>query len=75
MPMQSKKYWINMKMTGEQLLFLMQVLKDSLDIQMGYDWSFNHKKDQRKAFYDKFIELLISQQSIETPAIDISTLK
>lgn len=61
-----------MQITGEELFFLIQVLKDSLDIQMGYDWSFTQKREQRKIFYDKFIQSLVSQQAIEIQEIDLS---
>lgn len=63
-----------MQITGQQLLFLVRVLKDSLDIQMGYDWNFHDKRDQRKIFYDRLIESLVSQQSIEIQEVDVSKL-
>jgi len=64
-----------MQITGEQLFFLVQVLKDSLDIQMGYDWSFNYKLEQRKLFYNKFIQLLLSQDTVNIELMDLSKIK
>jgi hypothetical protein len=51
-----------MIISGEQLLFLVQVLKDSLDIQMGYDWNFKSNRDQRKKFHEELLKLLSSEQ-------------
>lgn len=53
-----------MQLQGEQLLFLVQVLKDSLEIQMGYDWPFTHRRDQRKSFYENLINSALSQEQI-----------
>ncbi len=61
-----------MKITGEHLLFLVQVLKDSLDIQTGYDWNFTHKRKERELFYDKFIQSLLSQQDVNIQGLDLS---
>ena len=60
-----------MKITGEQLFFLIQVLKDSLEIQMGYDWSFHHKRDERKKFYNKFIQSILLQHDIHVEGFDL----
>lgn len=61
---------LGLLLNREGIKILPKILKDSLDIQMGYDWSFHHKREQRKIFYDKFIECLVSQQSIEIQEID-----
>lgn len=63
-----------MQISGDQLLFLIQVLKDSLDIQMGYDWSFKYKKEQRSQFYEKFIQTILSKEHFSID-VDINKLK
>jgi len=63
-----------MKITGEQLLFLVQVLKDSLEIQMGHDWTFKNKREQRQKFYDTLLKELISQNIVKIEEIDLSKL-
>jgi hypothetical protein len=64
-----------MQITGEQLFFLVQVLRDSLDIQMGYDWSFRKKRDERKQFYENFIYTILSQKNIDIKDLDLTKLK
>jgi hypothetical protein len=65
----------NMKITGEQLFFLTQVLKDSLDIQGGYGWVFKKSRDQRRVFYDDFIRSILCQQKVQIPEADLSKIK
>lgn len=54
-----------MQISGEKFYFLMQVLKDSLEIQSGYDWNFEHKLEARKKFYDELMKIIITQDFIE----------
>lgn len=58
-----------MKITSDQLFFMIQVLEDSLEIQMGYDWSFKYKRDKRKAFKDEIFKSLIAQESIDIQSV------
>lgn len=64
-----------MQISGEQLYYLVQVLKDSLDIQMGYDWSFKSKRDSRKEFYEKLLKSALNQEAIDIPEVKFSKLK
>lgn len=64
-----------MKITGEQLFFLIEVLKDSLKIQLGYDWNFTHRQKERKVFYKDFMHTLISQQDVDIAEVDLSEIK
>lgn len=53
-----------MKITGNQLFFLMQVLKDSLEIQMGYDWNFTQKREERKKFHEELLKSLLLNEKV-----------
>ena len=53
-----------MVISGEQLLFLMQTLEESLDIQMGYDWNFKSNHEQRKKFHEELLKSLFSKEQI-----------
>jgi hypothetical protein len=53
-----------MHITGEQLYFLIQVLKDSLDLQQGYDWPFTHKRETRKKFHEELIKTIITNENV-----------
>lgn len=64
-----------MQITGDQLLFLVQVLKDSLNIEMGYGWVFEQSRNKRKIFYDEFMKNLISQQDINIQEMDHSKFR
>lgn len=64
-----------MQISGEQLYYLVQVLKDSLDIQMGYDWSFKSKRDSRKEFYEKLLKSILTQDKIDVPEVDLAKFK
>ncbi|HHF7341042.1 TPA: hypothetical protein ACPSKZ_000691 [Legionella anisa] len=64
-----------MQITGKQLVFLIQVLKDSLEVQMGYGWIFKYNHEQRESFYQELIESLFSQNDVEVKEIDLSELK
>lgn len=64
-----------MKITGEQLNFLIQVLRDSLEIQMGYDWTFKYKKEKRKEFYQSLIEELLSSAKVQINKFDVSNIE
>lgn len=56
-----------MTISSEQLYLLMQVLKDSLEIKMGYDWTFEMKLEKRKTFYEELIK-----QAITTDRVNIN---
>lgn len=64
-----------MHISGEQLFYLVQVLKDSLTIQMGYDWNFTSKRDSRKDFHDRLIKSLMLQDKIDIAEVDLSAIK
>ncbi len=64
-----------MQISGDQLYYLVQVLKESLDIQMGYDWSFTSKRDSRKDFYERLIKSLMLQDKIDITEVDLAALK
>lgn len=53
-----------MQITGTQLLFLIQVLKDSTEIQMGYDWNFANKRQERQKFHDDLLTSLFLKEKI-----------
>lgn len=59
-----------MQINGEQLFFLLQILKDSLDIQMGYDWNFKYKKEKRKNFYEELLRSILSQENFHIQEFD-----
>lgn len=61
-----------MQISGEQLFYLVQVLKDSLDIQMGYDWSFKNKRDNRKEFLEKLMKSILTQEKVDVSEVDLS---
>lgn len=69
---EKKEYY--MKITGEQLIFLVDILKDSLEVQMGYDWVFKSSRDQRKLFHDNLLKCLLSQQKVEVKGLNKSKL-
>lgn len=54
-----------MKLSGEQLLFLLNVLKDSLDIHKSYAYVFNSSHERRKKFYEEFMNKLIVSSNPE----------
>lgn len=54
-----------MKIPASQLLQLMQILKDSMEIQMGYDWNFKSTHAERKKLYDELLKSIVSEQIIE----------
>lgn len=64
-----------MQITGEQFFYLVQVLKDSLDIQLGYDWSFHSKRDSRQDFYRQLLKSIMVQDKIEIADPDLVKLK
>lgn len=64
-----------MQISGKQLWFLVQVLKDSLELQMGYDWSFKYRLEQRKAFHEELLQLLITQNNVDVSEMDVSKLE
>lgn len=64
-----------MKIKGDELFFLIQVLKDSLEIQNGYDWSFKYKKNERKIFYEKLIKEILLQHKINIEDFDLTKIQ
>ncbi len=63
-----------MKITGEDLFFLIQVLKDSLSVEMGSRYVFNNAHDIRQKFHDQFIQSILRHQEFEVQGIDYSKL-
>lgn len=54
-----------MQITGNQLLFLLQVLKDSLKGEMGYDYAYKYKREQRKAFQEELMHSILLQEKVD----------
>lgn len=64
-----------MQIKGERLLFLIQILEDSLKLPLGTDWVFRHKFDSREYFHEEFMRSLISSELIEVKGFDASKIK
>lgn len=64
-----------MEISGEQLLYLIRVLKESLDLPIGYDYPFTYKKTQREIFHEKLMATLLSQKEIEVQKLDLMGLQ
>lgn len=64
-----------MQLTGDQLIFLIQVLQDSLKIERGYDWTFEHKRDKRNIFYEDLMRSLLTQSTVNIQGVELSRLQ
>jgi len=65
-----------MHIKGSQLLYLLQVTKDSLQLPQGTDWAFSSRKQEREKFLEDFFKFLIdSADSIQVDGFDLAHLK
>lgn len=65
-----------MYIKGSQLLYMLQVIKDSLKLQLGTDWAFEASQKSREKFYNELIKSLIDQEDkIEVRELDLGKMK
>lgn len=54
-----------MQISGDKLLFLIQVLRDSLNIEKTQQWTFQHSHDAREKFFENFMDSILGNLSFE----------
>lgn len=52
-----------MKITGRDLLILMETMKDSFNLPLGCEWVFTYKLDQRKKLYDTLLRSILNSEA------------